>query len=311
MEEAILEPEVQPASLALTCISSLTDLQADTIYCDSQEVLDHINRMDSPLLKDTAKKVVPHTLSLELLHYYGPYETDCLTNYVYVAHFENDSSRAVLVSLEGDEVEMTQMDYYLNKTFKIKNFLAINTKDFFFNCGEFNSILRLIFNLFTFLGDIECEIAEKPLHDIAIVTRGFLNSTLEFDESFRELTKLSEVVYPSNKAQAFNFVNVIGFVEVVLRSNKIDSFIISEENTKNFLIKLGYCQLDQLKQNPQQMNIETVFFSPSDRSVVYPNLVKRDLVCIHDLCLGTGPINIVVHPDQLFVSFCFDNFLKP
>src|SRR5699024_8244482 len=95
-----------------------------------------------------------------------------------------------------------------------------------------------------------------------------------------------------------------GFVESVWPNiNKIDSFTISEDETKNFRIKLGYCQIDQLKQNPQQNDIEKVFFSPNNRNISYPPLGKGDLVCIRDLCLGTGPINIVVHPDQIFVSF--------
>ena len=94
-------------------------------------------------------------------------------------------------------------------------------------------------------------------------------------------------------------------MEAFSRTNKADILLISDEETKNFRVYLGYCQLDQLKQNPLQSDVEKMFFSSSDRSVVYPPLKKGDLVCIRDLCLGSGPINIVVHPDQLYVSFYY------
>lgn len=131
-----------------------------------------------------------------------------------------------------------------------------------------------------------------------------MGSILEFNETFRELTKLSEVVNPANKTQVFNFVNVVGFVEAVWpNSSMVESFTMYEEETKNFRVRLGYCSIEQLKLNPQQNEIENMLLSPNNRSITYPPLTKGDLVCIRDLCLGTGPINIVVHPDQLFVSF--------
>ena len=36
-------------------------------------------------------------------------------------------------------------------------------------------------------------------------------------------------------------------------------------------------------------------------SSVHQCFIVVDLVCIRDLCLGSGPINIVVHPNQLLV----------
>lgn len=125
------------ASTSATCISSVSNFQTDTFYCDSQEVLDNANLMVFEPLQDAAKIVVPHTLSFELLHYFGPFTTNFGTNYVYVASCENDSSRNILVCQYVTTSENVQLDYYLNRTFKIKNFMTISSKKVFFHCGKF------------------------------------------------------------------------------------------------------------------------------------------------------------------------------
>ncbi len=142
MNEPFLDPpsqlQARPAS-ASTGISSPADLQPDTIYCDSQDVLECVNLTDSQFpLKDAAKVVVPHTLSLELLHYFGPFFTGTRTNYVYVANFENDNSHVVLISHWTNAKETAQMDFYLNRIFKIQNFLTISSKGIHFDCGKFS-----------------------------------------------------------------------------------------------------------------------------------------------------------------------------
>lgn len=151
------------------------------------------------------------------------------------------------------------------------------------------------------LDDTDCEISQKPLHEIAIVTCPTFLSILKFNESFRELTKLHDLVFPANMTQPFNFANVMGFVESVEpTSNMGKSFTISEEGTKSSRIELVSEDIEQLKLSPQQNRIVS---SPSNRHIIYPALKKGDLVCIHDLCLGTDKVYAI--QDQLFVSFQF------
>lgn len=145
MDEDVLEPgpstvsqpQDLPASASAMSISSVADLQTNTFYCDSQEVLEKANRADFQPLQDAAKIIVPHTLTFELLHYFGPFTTNFGTNYVLVACCENDSSRHILVCQYVTAGESKPMDNYLFRTFKIKNFMTICSKKVYYFSGKF------------------------------------------------------------------------------------------------------------------------------------------------------------------------------
>lgn len=125
-------------STSATCISSVANLQTNIFYCDSEEVLYNGNLMNFQPLQDVAKVVAPQTLSFKLLHYFGPFKSSFGTNYVFIASCESDSSRNILVSHNVTSSKNVPTDNYLNKTFKIKNFMTISSKDVSFECGKYD-----------------------------------------------------------------------------------------------------------------------------------------------------------------------------
>lgn len=123
------------------------------------------------------------------------------------------------------------------------------------------------------------------------------------DNSTRELTKLNQVIHPSNNAQTYNFANIVGIIKKANKSSggKRMQLIISDEETEEFCVHLGMCDIEKVKKNPNQAvpGSHALFFSEDFSTHHYPLLENGNLICIRDLCLAEKSTNICSHPDQL------------
>lgn len=127
-----------------------------------------------------------------------------------------------------------------------------------------------------------------------------LRSTIKLNDSSVVVTKLSEMIYPSNSMQKYSLVNVVGIIKSVTGSyRRFGEIIIADQGVEEFPVRLAYQSVETMKQSPAT---DSTALYQNNGSENYPMLLSGDIVCIRDLCLAINSINICPHPSQMTVS---------
>lgn len=194
--------------------------------------------------------------------------------------------RAVAEIMNDDDDNLLQelVDHHHNEQIKVNSFKATKLdKKIVEILKEMNDSLKNNFNLNTF-------------HNFDVV----------INEENVELTKLSQVVCPSNTAQKYSFVNIVAMVSSVSGSNLSRcEIILFDQTCQSFPVLLAYEDVDAMKQK-YAGDKPSVLFNPGVEG--YPALFSGDIVLIRDLCLGLN-LNLCPHPNQLKVYFCLKKLI--
>lgn len=126
------EENVQPSDKV---ICSLTELEPNILYCNSQSVYEAIDQTNV----NVPIKVQNHCISFRLLHYFGPFnntELQCRTALL-IANCFHDPTHNALIAIKLDDYLCDDILNYdnINRTFSLQNFKTFLSSNILFEPG--------------------------------------------------------------------------------------------------------------------------------------------------------------------------------